>query len=255
MNLIFVSPMDEGIYGGYEDAKFLARKHSGCNVICLDKTDSRAHDREFLKQIGRRGQKSRLDMTALERHFIVLDHIEANHLEPPFVFPDWDFMVFQNLEQAFIPHMGCDWASSVHNDGNMMPAHFLTNVDALREFCGITIELINGLSKEDYLHNFHDMIVWKKVSETGKFKVGNTLEIHDGSAFDCGMQCNSIKDLPIAYKAEADGYKELTWKDGIPFFETLDGQKVKANWIHCWGKYKTRTKELVAKSETGFTSQ
>jgi len=254
MNLIFVSPSDEGIYAGYEDAKFLARKNSGCEVICLDGEHSGRHDRVFLKQMSKRTPKGRLDVMAIRRQLILLDFIDAIHIEPPFVMPDWDFMVFQNLKQAFIPFTGYDWATSIYNDGNMMPAHFLTNIEALREFYNMAIELSETLSDKDYSNLFHDMFIWKRVFETGKFKVGNTLAIHNESVFDGGMQMSSAKDMPVGYKADADGYKELTWKDGVPFFETLDGQKVKANWIHCWGKYKTKTGELLHKWKDKHTS-
>jgi len=252
MNLIFVSPCDEGIYGGYKDAKYLARKHSGCEVICLDKEHSGRNDRIFQKQLAKRSRKGRLDIMAIRRHLILLDFIEDTHIEPPFVMPDWDFMIFQNLVSAFIPFMRYDWATSIHNDGVMMPAHFATNATALRAFYDMTLELIETLSDGDYRDFFNDMFIWKRVKETGKFNVGNTMEIHNGSTFDCGMHLSYSGSF--AYKAEPDGYKELTWKDGVPFFETLDDQKVKANWIHCWGKYKTLTSSLRDKSEARFTS-
>jgi hypothetical protein len=248
MKIIFVSTINDDIYSGYEDAKCLARKFSGCDVICLDSSHGGSRDKEFVTVTDKRSAKiNKLAFCGLRRFWIAMDFIEKEKLNPPFIFPDWDYMIFQNLTLAFDPFMQYDWATSIHKDGNMLAAHFVTNMDALHEFFRLTMELAQSVPDKNLIDGFHDMAIWKMIYESHVFKAGNTMEVHNGSTFDCGMHLPNA-GTP-AYKADSDGYKTLSWKDGRPYFETVDGQAVKANWIHCWGKYKTKTQDLLSRAK------
>jgi hypothetical protein len=249
MNIIFAVPTDDGIFPGYEDAKYLAKKNSGCDVFCLDKSHSGKHDLQFVELIADRPRKGKLDIMAIRRTLMALDFIEATNLGPPYVLPDWDFLIFTNLVAAFEPFMDYDWATGIHNDGNMMPAHFVTNLEAIKDFAKVTMRMADDLPIHEYQNCFHDMMIWKAVCDSRKFKVGNTATVVNGSTFDCGMGCHKPDELPVGFKSDQDGYKKLSWVDRVPYFETLSGETVRANWIHCWGKYKTMTKELRRKSE------
>lgn len=252
-HIIFVSPTDEHIFSGYADCVTMARDNSGCRVSTI-MSDRGPREIEFLNKLSNRIPRGRLDDMAIRRHLVALDHIEKNSLKPPFIFPDWDFMIFRNLNAACEFFEGFDFSTSRFSDGNSMPAHLVCNVESLREFYRITMEYCDSLSDHDYASNFHDMMLWRDVARSGKFKVENTLESLDG-VFDPGMHHTSDK-MPIGFEKEADGYKRIEWKSNAPGFVTVKGECVNggvwmpANWIHCWGKYKLKTSELRNKFTT-----
>lgn len=254
MIVLFTSPEDNYVFAGYEDAKHMARRNSGCEVFCLDKSHSGTHDKNYLDLISGRPEKARNDIMSMRRNLIALDFLTAVNVEAPYILPDWDFLIFQNLVEAFRPFNDCEWAAGIHNDGNMMPAHFLNSLAPLFEFNKILIKLLKTVSDDEYKNCFQDMMIWRMVFESYKFKAGNTAAVVNGSTFDCGMRCASASELPTGFKTDADGYKAVNWVRGIPFFETVDGRPVKANWIHCWGKYKDKTAELRLMNETEYTS-
>ncbi len=89
------------------------------------------------------------------------------------------------------------------------------------------------------------MEAWSRLSRKFNWKVGNLFETINGSVFDHNMHCGGerfVMDGPAKY---------IMWQDGPPcyqpYFVRLDGALVAANSIHCWGTYKTRTREVLLK--------
>lgn len=245
MTLLFISPIPEHVYSGYENVKLAARRNSGCKIVVLDNgAGSGPRDKEFCEASSKRLKRERLDIQAIRRHYIALDYIESHKLRPPFVIPDWDFLIFQNLNEALEPYRSNDYCNFVYPMGRTMPASVHFNVEPLVAFCDNTLRLTRELPDMDYAV-VEDMYLWKVIGKTGRFKVGNLLEEHNGAVFDGGMHQVEPEFTIYGYTADSDGYKQLYRYDRKPAFKKLDGEFVLANWIHCWGKYKPMTGELL----------
>jgi hypothetical protein len=249
-------------YPGILDTIKADETRSGCRVWCIsDRSlpcknfiplESCCKSVNELKNKIDRNRWRNWGLLGLKRNLVIWDFINSrSDLTWP-IFPmDNDIPIFSNLEEVYKPLLNNDFCSSIYNKSELYPggtagAYSIHNMECFQ--AGIDLLLSSVL---DDL-SLTDMTLWSKIYQSGKWKVGNILSKFDGGgAFDSNMHVSEDRYVmePSTVPMWGLETKKITWKDGHPYFtELLDGSLTIAHWIHCWGSYKLRTKELIEKA-------
>jgi hypothetical protein len=175
----------------------------------------------------------------LARWYVLRDFIRKYDPPFPIICMDWDVMIFRDLGAAYAPFEECDYTVSVL-DGLDSAAYGINRMEPLEAFC----DMVEGISDDNRpeAQQLNDMLAWRLFRGTAAWKVGDLFEIRDGSVFDHNIHCGADR-----FRMEGEA-KQVVFLGGTPYFVALDGSLVVANTIHCWGTYKTRTRELMYSS-------
>jgi hypothetical protein len=182
---------------------------------------------------------------SIARWFVLRELVRNGEVSLPVFCSDWDILFFSPLKASTSPFLKHDFCLSTAYDlasPHSSAAYTVNAIAPLDAFCDL-IEHICATGNQAVKVN--DMIGWSQVAASGKFSVGDLFSITNGSVFDHNIACGRDRfymDNPsaeIALRA-----KTIIWKDSSPYFVKLDQSLVKANTIHCWGTFKTKTSEL-----------
>lgn len=187
-------------------------------------------------------------MLGIKRNLIVYDFIHSRSDISWPIFPlDNDIMVFSDLNEAYKPFEGVDFTTPIYNEGTSYAgttgAYSIHNKECLDAGIDHIFNMIDNIG------SFNDMLLWSKMFQSGNWKVGNILRKDVVGAFDSSIHMSEdrfvMEPVDSIWGKET---KKITWIDGHPYFTELDGSLTIAHWIHCWGSYKSRTKELREKA-------
>ena len=233
-----------GEFPGFTDVLACAKKRAGCPIIVVSDgapppgvkhipIQNFKYAETFLKLAGKQVGKGMA--TCIARWFVLRDLLLTTPLNYPIFCSDWDILIFENLEKAHAPFLDFDYAVST-SDGISSAAYAINSRLPLDEFCAKSESLFSN--NEPVAQNQNDMAIWRYVSGTGKFKVGNLNQVVDSRLFDHNMHCGESE---FVFDGPA---KRVQFVEGYPFFQAKDGSLIKAVTFHCWGTYHTRTKEM-----------
>lgn len=259
MEMVFVSLTQSRYssfhYAGTVDAIKAAEVRSGCRVWCIG--DSPIPCQNFISYdrcsesgkalLGKTTEEGRKRWATppLLRTMAVWDFIRSrNDLVWPILPLDNDILVFSNLLEVCKPLLDYDFSAPKIGMGTT-GAYMVRSIEVF-EAC---IEgIFNMIGTEPILN---DMVAWSQMYQSGKWSVGDILIERDGGVFDTNMHAGEDRYVmePSTVPLWGPLAKKLTWVLAHPHFTRLsDGQLVRAHWLHCWGSYKLRTKELLEKA-------
>lgn len=237
-------------YSGIPDTVKADEARSGCKVWVIGDTSIPCQNfvpYETCSKSGNMMMKSttpemrkRWATTSLLRCLAIYDFIQSrNDVSWP-IFPlDNDILVFSNLQEVYKPFLDYDFCAPIYGVGTTgaYSVHNLECLNASRDM------IFNLIEKESILN---DMVVWGRMFQSGKWKVGNLLTKIEGGTFDMNIHLNEGRYVMEPATTWGPETKKIVWKSGHPYFiEISDNSLVLAHWIHCWGSYKYRTKELI----------
>ena len=258
MEILFVSlERVEGAqpYDGLLDAMKAAKARSGCRVWCIAdhpvkcenfiRYDSCYNLGNSVMQRTDPGVRKQWATPALLRTFAGFEFAKSrNDLEWP-VFPlDHDILVFSDLREVYKPLLKFDFCAPVYGAGTT-GAYSIHSLDVWEACVNRTLELVGNKAI------LNDMVSWAEMYQSGKWKIGNLLKEPVEGAFDMNMHLSENRYVMEASTVPMWGKltKKITWVGGHPYFhQVLDNELIRAHWIHCWGSYKFRTKELIEKA-------
>ncbi len=245
MTLIYIA---WGKFDGFRDVLKCSEKHAGCPIYIVQEAllqecpEMAAVIPMSNFPVGLKITRELENFTthwfalSVARWFVLLDFIHTYRPKFPVFCSDWDVMIFRSLSEACAPFMEHDYCVSIQN-GNPSAAYVVNRVEPLEYFCKTIRKMLD--ENDPGLINLQDMFAWKLISNSGKFNIGDLSQIKNDSIFDHNIHCG-------AKQFEMDGpAKKVVWEKGRPFFVQTDGKVVRANTIHCWGTYKTRTAEVL----------
>lgn len=261
MTIIFIA---WGNYSGFQDAVVSAERLSGCRVIVASEfpvkcesfypVQSFCGDHQSAQNL--RSINGGWTGLSLARWLVLGEIVHSLHdITWPVFCPDWDVLFCGNLEAAYAPFTGCDYAASFAH-GVWSAAYAINHVAVIDGFC----EFISRLGREspDRVRTLNDMAAWDSYQYQRAFPPlvrGDLFEIHNGSVFDHNMHCGWDRFVmapqtdkilsPETRHLTFSDPKEIRWISNRPYFVLLDGTLIRANTIHCWGSYKKRTSELL----------
>lgn len=187
-----------------------------------------------------RGESVPLHMYSIARWLLICEFLEVFPSLFPIFAPDWDMVIFSNLNEALKPHEGFDVGCTYNPAlvGDSSAAYFIRHPAPLRTFRDIIHEMIQAKSPE--LQTTHDMDRWRAAVSRGSYRVADMSQPLDTGTFDPSIHCGG--DF-----WEMDGpVKKIVWKDGCPYFTLRkDSRLVKVHHIHCWGTFKGREPDLL----------
>lgn len=237
-----------GQYDGFKDAVKCAEALAGWPVHVVSEflipcqnqhriQDYPAH--HLMKSLQQRTGDNR--WTYIVRWLVLRDFINAHpDLGWPVFCADWDVLIMRDLNQSYAPFLQDDYTVSIHDEPPFpqSAAYCINQLGPLNSFC----ELVERLLKETPLPVVDDMALWARMQHENPFwKVGDLNVIRNGSVFDHNMHTGKAR-------FHMDGpAKKIEWVGKKPAFRTSDGL-VRANTIHAWGSYKTRTGEMLRKA-------
>lgn len=180
--------------------------------------------------------------TYIMRWLLLKEFIELHpELDWPIFCPDWDLLYMRPLSESYAPFMQDDYTVSIHDEFPFprTAAYCINQMGPLASFCELVHRVIRDNSAQ---YKTDDMALWTQMQNENPFwKVGDLNVIHNGSVFDHNMHTGKAR-------FEMDGEaKKIEWIGNKPAFRHKDGL-VRANSIHCWGSYKTRTAEMLRKA-------
>lgn len=175
------------------------------------------------------------------RWFVLQTFCERMNLRTPIFCSDWDVMLFRPLAESYAPFRRYDYTVSINRHGDSSAAYGIGNLAALNAFCTMIHQLIE--SDDLRARRLHDMEAWRIVTATNKWNVGDLFQTTSGSVFDHNITQDGGRFV-------MDGKcKKVVWKGSKPHFvQVKDGMLIRANSIHCWGPYKSKPAELLARS-------
>jgi len=179
----------------------------------------------------------------LARWMVLAEWLKTRYedVDWPLCVADWDMVIFEPIGIGLKPGSMLARTLSPTKDFAMWPMFH-------REACPIwTVAegLLNRFRMKDpSLLRSHDMAEWSIAIDRNQWSCDNLYAPSLGGVFD-----HNIHDPRGIFECEDDGYKKIGWEGGIPYF-TIKGsdERVMANTIHCWGKYKSMTGELLKKA-------
>lgn len=243
MIVVFIAWND---YSGLVDAVDLAMLRSGCEVAVISEKKIKCsewiniHDfksHHLLATIENRTNDRMLLSRSICRWFVLQEYLKSKTLDAfPVLCLDWDVLVFINLVEAYAPFCGFDFTHSVI-DGHESAAYGINNRKSLDSFCDMILRMCEPGATS--MNDMNDMMAWKLNRIQGNLTAGNLYEEINGSVFDHNVCLFGNRF------ADAGGAKKIVWKSGIPhFLDRSTGRPIKANTIHCWGSFKSRTSEM-----------
>lgn len=168
--------------------------------------------------------------------------------------PDWDVFTFGSTEEVLGMFAGCDVCRTEDPVGGPGAAWAVKAGEFLDAYCKFQGEVQNDPVMMKTGTYFGDMHIWsvfiKKMSP--HVSVGTLSSIVNGSTFDHNVHTGQdqwvMEKLAQPY-GEFGEVKKIVWENRFPYFVLKEsGKLVKANCIHCWGSFKSRTGELVTKA-------
>lgn len=236
MTLVFIT---WGSYEGFQAVLSCAKARAGCRIIVIsnNKVEGVEHIPLSDFPIGQvmlgklKPHVGEWAAYSLARWFVLRELLTPHPDMVPVFCADWDVMIFRDLAKAYTPFLDCDYTVSIDQDMSSA-AYGVNNFAALDALCNLIAD-----NQSDPTLN--DMEAWARLTRTGKWKVGNLFEIHDESVFDHNIVCGADRFMML------DGCKEVTWLDGIPYFQLFDLTLIRATTIHCWGPWKSKPAELL----------
>lgn len=174
---------------------------------------------------------------SLARWFVLREFAMQHPEAFPIFCADWDVMLFRDLNVAYAPFVKFDYTVSVH-DGMESAAYGVNRLAPLNLFCEMVEYMNVDVDNNPHAKGLNDMEAWSLITRTGLWNVGDLFKITNGSVFDHSMHCGE-KDYEFVGPA-----KDVVFVNGFPHFILKSGELVKANTLHAWGTFKTRTAEM-----------
>lgn len=231
MKLSLVFPFWGGDNNWWPDIHKLAQAFADCPIYVIKDPPMDAK----LRGLMERKAITPFHAYGMARWFAILELLKSGKLRLPIAIFDWDVAVFQSLPRTMEPFADCDLAVSEM----FLPIRHVST-------CGL-LNRIEPLEEYARLvragHKRNDMEPWGLIARNPKFRTGNLFDVVNGGVFD-----HNIHVADGRFDAEPDGAKVVVWVENKPHFRMEGGRLVRANTIHCWGSYKNRTAELVAKA-------
>jgi hypothetical protein len=258
MEIVFIAVSQPGIgqcYGGVMDAVRAAEVRSGCRVWLIsdypEHMGSRPgtlHTKSYWSTVDKLLSDATVEArkgwhtAGLCRWLILRDFIKS---EPRLTWPilplDYDVMVFSDLTKAYEPLLGYDFCLPIYGIGTCA-AYSVHNTASLNAAVDLMFEMTKTRPE------LNDMALWSAMYNSKQWNVGNLVPEINGGMFDMSIHRSEEGYMmePSTEPMWGPETKKITWKDGFPHFtRRSDGGLVRAHWIHCWGSYKNRTKELL----------
>lgn len=245
MTVVFIA---WGNYSGFADTVKCARAFAGCPVFVLSDAYVLGQEPNISKFNKYRAWIDRLKTVVPHnkhtgavlpavRWFILEEWTEKFPQFPVFC-ADWDVMIMRKLDESYEPFRAYDYTIST-DQGCQSAAYCINRPEPLRAYCDMLRSMINTDSPA-LKGELNDMALWTANQRLHNWNVGNLWDVKNGSVFDHNMHCGADR-----FKVEPNGAKVIDCTDGKPSFVAHDGSLVRANTIHCWGTYKTRTGEIM----------
>jgi hypothetical protein len=246
MTLLFVNVVGE--YSGFPNVLEAAKRFADAPVVVLEPKSSVAHssntvfNRSFRDSANRFLQRNPVimdhpgNMPSILRWLIAAEFAEESEIEWPMLVLDWDVMVFQPIKEAWAPFKQFDIGCGCHGDGNWTAPYGVSK-------CAL-LSFSTWLMDEPILPWMQDMYLWQKFynEQGGVITRADIATIVNGATWDTNIGLGLDR-----FKTNEDG-KRIVWVDGRPHFEAIGGNLVKANCVHCWGTYKTKTSQLAERA-------
>lgn len=258
MEIVFVSLLHAERcqpYDGIVDAIRASEVRSGCRVWCIADHPVKCENFINYNDCSKGGDlliksttleiRKRWATEALLRTLAIYEFARSRKdLEWPIFFLDHDILVFSDLREVYKPFLSYDFCAPVYGAGTSA-AYSVHSLECLNAGIEMFLSLIGS---EPVLN---DMVVWANMFRSGKWKVGNLLAPTEDGVFDMNIHRDENRYVmePSTIPMWGPWTKKITWKDGHPYFtELVNNQLIQTHWIHCWGSYKLRTKELIEKA-------
>lgn len=245
MTVIFIA---WGQYDGFKDAVKAAETFAGCPVHVVSENPVPCQNQHRIQDYAAHSLAQQLRTqtgdnrwTYILRWLLLKEFAEKHpELSLPLFCADWDVLLFRPLSESYAPFMQDDYTVSIHDEFPFpqSAAYCINQLGPLKSFC----DLVERLIQQSPLPVVDDMALWAQMQRENPFwKVGDLNVIRNGSVFDHNMHTGQPR-------FEMDGpAKKIEWVGNKPAFRGKDGL-VRANSVHCWGSYKTRTAELLRKA-------
>lgn len=247
-----------GMFGGFGNVLKAAKTFSGCDIICA----SDCLPKDISTTIGVRwiplselehdypieppeamNSICGVNYASIYRWLAIRAVMVTRDIQCPVFTPDWDCMIFSDIESACAPFSTCDFGTSFFENNRIVSPGLVNNPAAISDF----VKLVH--TKTSWGENDNDMCLWQSVrdSNPGKYRIENmAAPIENGEfgkcVFDCGMH-QIVESCPV--KVTKDGSKIIEWNNQKPYFRMNDDSLIRAHLIHCWGSYKSKTGELL----------
>jgi len=235
-----------GHYSGFRPVLDCAKARAGCPIIVISDYDKlkgvesipianfpvgNAMLNLFAPHVGQ------WQAYSLARWYVLRDLLRNRPELFPVFCADWDIMFFRDLAQAYQPFLTNDYNVSVDN-GVASAAYGINRIEPLESYCDMTEKLFRDKSGDLSIQN--DMIAWLANTSTGKWKVGNLFEIHNGTVLDHNIHCGTDRFI-------FDGENKLVeFHTGHPYFVLKSDQtRIAAASIHCWGDWKSKPESVL----------
>ena len=243
-------------YRGYEDAVRLA-SHFNTNLddVLAITTDDKCRipgrilcRLEHLSDLEKRFYQ--LGYMAHLRWSVIGRWCKAGGITGPVYCPDWDMLTFGKSEDVLKPFLGFKVSRSRPSGHPWSAAYLIADTSILYDYC----KFVESLPESDWLYKgdrfSQDLHTWDCWARLNGVECGNLADVVDGAVFDHNIHVGEptfrmVKDKPFGQYGFT---KQIVWEDRVPHFVLADGTLVKAKCIHCWGSYKSRTKQLVDKA-------
>lgn len=172
------------------------------------------------------------------RWFVLRDLCNTQKITFPIFTCDWDMLIFRNMVKAYEPFLGYEICRSCDGKGAWAEAYGINSQGLLNEFCYFIQYVI--MAMPELLKDNGDMHAWDLFTKQQTLKTADLFEIVNNSVFDHNIHCGEER-----FVMEGNT-KRIHFENGVPYFTRLtDNAPIAANLIHCWGDYKTKTRELV----------
>ncbi|MFA5125392.1 MAG: hypothetical protein WC462_00110 [archaeon] len=171
-----------------------------------------------------------IERFCLERWFILKDFMKKTNLNKVFVM-DGDVLLFENISSNAWQYAGFDLTLS---SGNCAHATYIMSLNVLEEYCKLVMEYYEKVKKDPSFgkdDSVTDMFFWGKLKDNAKFKVGESTDLVDYSAFDAGLTFKQNNILMTG------GMKKIVFQDGLPF-GLLEVGAIRLKCLHCQGNGK-----------------
>lgn len=242
MTLVFIF---WGEYAGFKDVLAAAVARAGCPIVVI--SDSSNPNVRGVEHIPVSEYKLDHFYEAFKKHTVpwrarsllrwfVLREFSRRDAVFPLFCADWDVIILRNLQSSYAPFADCDFTVS-RFETSSSAAYGINRMEPLDGFCEMLSEWI--VNSPEKLIEMNDMVAWSALSQINPWNIGDLFTITNGSVFDHNMHCGRDR---FQFDGEA---KKIVYADYHPNFLSLDGNLVPANTVHCWGSYKTRTREVI----------
>lgn len=253
MNVICIAA---GEYDGFPYCVKAAQVRSGCNVTVVECGTNHFSNSiklnagntwrlvETARKLFSRLKPMTAELNTMSQfRWVAAAHvIDKLELEGPYFIPDWDVVVFSDLNQACAELVKLPVSVSMECDTARSAAYIVNNFKTLKQYCEFMNHAIENVPYGQAQDSYNDMGLWVHFIDRERLPFGNVASIVNNGAFDHNIHCGKGK---YVFDGET---KRIIWSNKNPYFQLLDGTLIKAHSIHCWGNYKHREHELCVKA-------